>query len=173
MGIFSGGAPMAHGSRLHVASIVAALLLPFDTSAQEVAVDPDAPDFAFVFVACRTVGSSLGPPIKVAGGFNETSPTPHTTACSRSGKKTVDCITVFKDSDARPIRHSLRITLEASQLFIMESEGGGDWLIAKPATGRVISTTRMLSENFAAMKTCHGVYLTGDEFRNMAAKNNR
>lgn len=154
-------------------AFVLIVLLPLQAVADDAIPDPDAfdPDFYFSFFACRTIGSSLGAPGK-GDGIHETRPKAHSTACARVGKKALDCITFFDEKNSPPVRYDMTITTDSSQMLIIESAGGsaGDWLIVKPATGRVVSTTRMVDERYLAQKLCHGVYLTGDEFKAMQAK---
>lgn len=97
-------------------------------------------------------------------------PQGHQTYCTRTGKKALDCITVFAEDGAKPARYEMKITTEMSQMLIIESDSGGDWVVMKPETGRVISTTRLLDIGSFGMKVCHGVFFTGDEFKAMRAK---
>ena len=154
---------------LHHLTVAGILFLGSSPVAAEKA-DRFDPDFFFDFSACRTVAAPFGPPSKKDDGFTMYKPSTHRTACMRVGKKELDCITVFEDKSAAPAVYKMRITTELTQLLIIESENGGDFLVAKPAEGRVVSTTRIVGETFLATKTCHGAYLTGDELKEMLSK---
>ncbi len=149
--------------RLTVAAIA------FLAGSSEAAADDESvfdPDFHFVFTTCTTMGTGLNGPAKTKDGIYTAPATyAHHTACERTGKKSIDCLTVFDEPGAKPASYSMYIKVEASQLLIIESENGGDYLVVKPEAGRVVSTTRILGENFFASKMCHGMYLTGDEFK--------
>ena len=127
-------------------------------------------DFYFKFFACRTVGTSLGIPPGKNDGFVVDAPQPHETFCQRLPKKRLDCFTVFEEKDSKPVRYELRIVSELTELLIIEGDAGGDFMVAKPQTSRVVSSTRMLGDTYFATKTCHGIYLTGDELRAMKAR---
>jgi hypothetical protein len=159
---------MKHG--LHYLTMSGILLLLGSSPLVAENANRFEPDFFFDFSACRTVAAPLGPPSKKDDGFIMDKPSIHRTACMRVGKKELECVTLFEGKSAKPAVYKMRITTELTQMIIIESENGGDFLVAKPAEGRVVSTTRIVGESFLATKMCHGVYLTGDELKAMLSK---
>ncbi len=128
------------------------------------------PDFHFSFRSCRISGSSLTEPSSKNDGFIEMKTGPHHTACERVGKKRLSCITIFEEEGAKPVVYDMTVTTETSQLLVVESENAADYLVVRPDTGRVVSTTRMVAERYLATKLCHGIYMTGDEFKAFEAQ---
>jgi len=158
---------MKHG--LHYLTLAGILLLGSSPLAAENATRFE-PDFFFDFSACRTVAVPFSPPSKKDDGFIMDKPSAHRTACMRVGKKELECITLFEGKSAAPAAYKMRITTELTQMIVIESENAGDFLVVKPAESRVVSTTRIVGETFLATKTCHGIYLTGDELKAMLSK---
>ncbi len=138
----------------------------------DVRADTDAfePDFVFRFTSCLTTAASFGEPDPARKGFGEDNPKGHSTMCRRTAtKKVLDCVTFF-DEGGKPARYEMRIKTEMSQMITVETDGGADYVIANPVTGRVASTTRILTSNILATKLCYGDFLTGDEFRALTRK---
>lgn len=131
------------------------------------------PDFHFILLNCRISGATLAEPPTKNDGFSEMKTSGYHTACERTAKKKLSCITVFEEENAKPAFYDMTITTEASKLLIVESQNAGDFIVARPDTGRVVATTRMLGEEYVATKLCHGVFLTGDEYKAMEAKQKR
>lgn len=127
---------------------------------------PFDPDFIFSFQSCRTVVSSLDADMP-GDGFKEVQGPTHEVACERAGKRALKCLIVFSDPDAPPVRIDMRVETDSTQLLMLTSTNGGDFIIAKPSTGRVIATSRILGDGYTANKTCRGMYMSGDEFRAM------
>ena len=129
--------------------------------------DEDFPDFAFRFTSCRTLGTRwVGADTSKNGGFGEDTPKGHFTICNRTGRKALSCLTSFEDG-AKSARYEMRITTELPQMLTVETEGGGDFLIASPEHNKAASTTRMITGGLLAMKVCNGDFITGDGLRGL------
>lgn len=149
----------------------AALMTCFASSAFG---DPTAtPDFFFDFAWCQIYSASLGTPPAKNDGFVQFKTKGHSTACVRSGRKELDCVTAFEEPQTKPIRYPMKVRAELTQMLVLETENGGDYLMARPDTGRVNMTIRMAHENGLGVKVCHGTWVTGDELKALKAKKAR
>lgn len=122
------------------------------------------PDFYLLFEKCRSTVAVRYPVAKGTAPVRTMDYEGHTTACERTKKHGLSCVTVFQDG-SKPVAYEATITDETMVSITFETGNGGDFVDMNPETHAVVSLTRMWREKFVGSKVCHGSYLTADEAR--------
>jgi hypothetical protein len=84
--------------------------------------------------------------------------------------KRLSCVTSFDEKGAKPVALEYKSDAETATLMIWKTDNWSDYLIIDPSKSSAVLTVRMVSEESAATKVCHGLFLTSDEFEALARK---
>jgi hypothetical protein len=124
-----------------------------------------SPDFYLILDQCKTTVGHLVPSKK---GITETHPKPVHFVCSRDAQK-VDCEMLFPDG-GEGINGStahFEVKLDIPPYLYLANKNFGDFVAINVVSHSVVVVTRMLEDEYAGSKVCHGKFATGYEMDRM------
>ena len=119
---------------------------------------PPEPDFYLILNQCKTTVGFLVPSQK---DLAQTEPKPIHFACFRKSEY-VDCELGFADSDAGVKGSTTRfaVKLDIPPNLYLANTNFGDFVAINVSTHSAVVITRMLEEEYAGSKVCHGMLST-------------
>jgi hypothetical protein len=130
------------------------------------------PDFYLFFDKCKSTAAYRFQVAKGQEPIKMIDFDGYTTACERTRKRALSCITTFKD-DSKPVVYDATIVEDTFVSLTFVTQNHGDFVDLNPENRTVVSVTRIGGENFLGVKVCHGGYLTADEARALREKEKR
>ncbi len=144
--------------RRFVAAILLQVIGCIAVYAQE---SPSQPDFYLILNQCKTTVGFLVPS---QTSLAQTEPKPIQFACFRKSQY-VDCQLRFADSDTGVKGSTTRfaVKLDIPPNLYLANTNFGDFVAINVATHSAVVITRMLEEEYAGSKVCHGIFSTAYE----------
>lgn len=119
------------------------------------------PDFYLTLNECKTTVGFLVPSQK---NLAQTEPKPVHFACFRKSQY-VDCDLIFSDSNSGVKGSTTRfaVKLDIPPTLYLANTNFGDFVAINVATHSAVVITRMLEDEYAGSKVCHGIFSTAYE----------
>ena len=122
---------------------------------------PLEPDFYLTLNECKTTVGFLVPSQK---GLAQTEPKPIHFVCFRKSQY-VDCELGFSDSNSgvKGSTTQFAVKLDIPPILYLANTNFGDFVAINVVTHSVVVITRMLEDEYAGSKVCHGIFSTAYE----------